>query len=59
VVLGQPVAFETQAFGVLRRAQGNAQRIGHRAALAHGHEVQHGQGDIVQGSHGMILGPRR
>jgi hypothetical protein len=49
VVLGHPVAREAQALDMPRRGQRHRQRIGHRPPLAHGHQIEHGKGDILQG----------
>ena len=56
VVFGQPVALEAQSLGVLCSAQGDGQRVGHRAAFAHGDQVEHGQANIFQGLHAPIVG---
>ena len=56
VVLGQPIAGKAQFFSVLRGAQGNLQRVGHRAAFANGNQVQHGQNRAMGGgSHAPIV----
>ena len=55
VVFGQPVAGEAEGFGLLGGAQGDGEGLGHRAAFANGHQVQHGQGDVLERFHQTIL----
>jgi hypothetical protein len=43
VVLGKPVAQETQSLCVLRRAQRQTQRLCNGASFADGNEVKHGK----------------
>ena len=42
VMFGQLVAGETLSLDMLGGTPGNRQRLGDGAALAHGHEVEHG-----------------
>jgi hypothetical protein len=41
VMLGKPVARESQFFNMLRSLKRNVQRLRRAAALAHGHEIEH------------------
>ena len=47
VMLGQPVALETQRFGVLSGAHGDVQRLRDSPTLPNSHQIQQGQLDIL------------
>ena len=53
VVLGQPVALESQPFGMLGGVQRNSQCVGHSAAFPDGDQVEHGEGNVLKWFHAV------